>query len=160
MDELTWYMKSSSLVFALAVLAGTLGCEPTPYQRDGARATGGYSDRRLSEDTFHVKFVGTFTTPEETLREYLYRRSAELTLRHGFQYFAVLRDSRPVTEYQTKYRSRSDEAAGVDGLDVEFPAWGTLHMTIQCFEDRPETAGENLIDAKAYLQKPSAVKDN
>jgi hypothetical protein len=146
-------MKASRVVVLLAVLACAGGCAPTPYQRAGVISARGYSDKRLSEDTFHVKFVGNYRTPADTLYGYLHRRAAELTVRHGFRYFAIIREPRPLTEYQIVYRCREDEEAGIDAKEVEVPAWGTLHMTIQCFKAGQNAPGVRLIDAQAYLHK-------
>lgn len=144
-------MKSYRMVISLAVLLCAWGCEPTPYQKAGPTSARGYSEKRLSEDTFHVQFMGSPTTSAEMMHEYLYRRAAELTLRHGFRYFAVVREPRPLAEYQTKYRSREDEQAGVDAREVEVPAWGTLQMTIQCFKNPENASGTSLINAEALL---------
>jgi hypothetical protein len=100
-----------------------------------------------------VEFTANFTTSADAMHEYLYRRAAELAIRHGFRYFAVIREPRPLAEYEIKYRSREDEQAGIDGKDVETPAWGMLQMTIQCFKDPENASGVRLIDARAYLRK-------
>jgi hypothetical protein len=96
-------------------------------------------------------FTANYTTPPATLREYLYRRAAELTLQHKSRYFAVTREPRPLVEYRTVYRSEEDKEAGIDAEEVELPAWGTLQMTIQCFENVSTAAGTSLIDARACL---------
>ena len=111
----------------------------------------GYADKEFSDDTFHVAFTASYTTSAATLREYLYRRAAELTLRHKFRYFAVIREPRPLAKYKIMYRYQPDQGAGIDAEEVEVPARGTLHMTIQCFEDAWQTAGARPIDAIAYL---------
>jgi hypothetical protein len=153
-------MKWSRIVIFLALALGAWGCQSTPYQRAGATSGHGYSDRRLSEDTFHVAFSANYTTSDSLLYRYLLRRAVELTLRHGFRYFAIIREPRPLTEYQIKYRCQEDEEAGIDGKEVEMPAWGTLHMTIQCFKDLQGTgtSGVRLMDAAAYLHKNLGLK--
>ena len=143
-------MKASWIMISLAILICIGACQPTSYQRVGTTLRGGYSDGRFSEDTFYVKFVANYNTSTDTLQKYLYRRAAELTVRHGFRYFAVVRDSCPLTKYQIKYQSREDAQAGIDGMDVEVPAKGTLHMTIQCFTDGQNAVDTRLIDAKTY----------
>jgi|GEM_PF-906749 len=135
----------------LLALMGVWGCEATPYQRAGLSSKRGFSETRLSEDTFHVVFRANYTTSVQTLREYLYRRAAELTLEHGFRYFAVVRPARPLTQYRTEYRSQEDEEAMTDSMEAEYPAWGTMHMTIQCFREGEQPADGPLIDAQAHL---------
>jgi hypothetical protein len=139
------------IMLALLALPCVWGCEPTPYQRAGVSFGRGYSDKKLSEDTFHVSFAANYATSAETLREYLYRRAAELTSRYGFRYFAVVRPPRPLTWYKTIYPSQEDREAGIDGQEAELPAWGTLHMTIQCFRTRPDASGPRLSDAETCL---------
>ena len=137
-----------------AVLAASLylcGCEVTPYQKARVAFGCGYADKKFSDDTFHVVFTANYTTSADTLREYLYRRAAELTLRHRFRYFAVIREPRPLIEYKIAYNSQEDKEAAIDSKEVEMPAWGTLQMTIQCFRRASSAAGAHLIDAKAYL---------
>ena len=129
------------------------GCAPTSYQRAPATFGHGYSDKRLSEDTFHVAFMANWSTSADTIHQHLYRRVAELTVRYGFRYFAVIRGPSPLTEYRTMYRSQEDREARIDGVDMECPAWGTMHMTIQCFKDARQAAGTHPIDATAHPPK-------
>lgn len=146
-------MKVFATATVLSVSLGVWGCAPTPYQRAGAKSRHGYSDTRLSPDTFHVSFTANFITFPDTLREYLQRRAAELTLRYGFRYFAVIRKPRPLAQYKIVYPSEEDKEARVDGREVETPVWGTQHMTIQCFKTRDEASGRDLVDAQAYLRE-------
>jgi len=111
----------------------------------------GYADTEFSDDTFHVAFTANYTTSAATLREYLYRRAAELTLWHKFRYFAVIREPRPLAKYKIMYRYQADQGAGIDAEEVEAPARGTLHMTIQCFEDARQATDAQPIDAIACL---------
>ncbi len=144
-------MKPFCTAAVLAVSLCVWGCQATPYQRARVAFGRGYADKRLSDDTFHVAFTANYTTSVNTLREYLYRRAAELTLRHGFRYFTVIREPRPLVEYKIGYNSREDAEAGVDAKETEMPAWGTLQMTIQCFRHVFPTADMPLTDVKAYL---------
>lgn len=105
-------------------------------------------------------FIANYSTPAATLREYLYRRAAELTLQHKFRYFAVIRELRPLAEYQIIYRYREDEEAGIDAEEVELPVTGTLHMTTQCFKNPENASGTSLTDAKACLHKPRGPKSS
>ena len=144
-------MKSYRMVIPLAVLICAWGCEPTPYQKAGPTSAGGYSEKRLSEDTFHVQFMGSPTMSADVMQTYLYRRAAELTLRHQFRYFAVIREPRPLAKYKAIYRHRVDQAAGIKAEEVEQPMRGTLHMTIQCFKNPENASDPSLINAEAYL---------
>ncbi len=146
-------MKPFCTTLVLAVSLCVWGCQATPYQRARVAFGRGYADKKLSDDIFHVAFTANYTTSADTLCEYLYRRAAELTLQHGFRYFAVVREPRPLVEYRIVYNSREDEEAAIDAKEAEMPAWGTLQMTIQCFRHVFPTADMRLTDAQAHLAK-------
>lgn len=74
-------MRTIILLFMLMSCA-------TPYQKKGLR--GGYSDKRLSSDTYIVTFTGNGYTPGSTAELYLYKRAAEIARENGYQYFVVL----------------------------------------------------------------------
>ena len=71
------------LVFSIATLLCSYGCQPTPYQRKGPSSALGYSDKKLSDNTFQVWFFANSNTPPNTVREYLYKRAAEITIKNG-----------------------------------------------------------------------------
>lgn len=144
-------MRSFRVAVPLLILAGTLGCQSTPYEKAYGTYARGYSDKKLSEDIFYVQFVATPFTSAETLDNYLYHRAAELTVRHGFHYFTILRDPRPSMQCRTVYKTQADRTAMIDKREREFPTMGTMHMTIQCFTAPEQAAGEDLIDAQTYL---------
>lgn len=142
-----------AILFVLAGLIFICGCQPTPYQRLGATPAGGYSDERFSENEFHVKFVANHNTPSRAVCEYLYRRAAELTLEHGFKYFAVIRGPRQLTERKIMYPSEDHFQDMAEPVEFEVPNPRWLHMTIRCFKGLQEQTDMYLIDASAYLQK-------
>jgi len=145
--------KFKAILLFLAGLTCTCGCQPTPYQRIGTTPAGGYSETRFSENEFHVKFVANNNTPSHTVRGYLYRRAAELTLEKGFKYFAVIRGPRQLTERVQLYPSQDHWKDMLGPIEADVPDPGKLHMTIQCFKDVQEESDMPLIDARAYLQK-------
>jgi hypothetical protein len=132
------------------------GCvrEPTPYQRAGTRWAEGYSEKRVSQDTFYVTYMANDRTPGRVVCAYLYRHAAELTLRYGFNYFAVIRGPRQPIYREARYGSGVDKKEMREPIDIERPVSGTVFMTIQCFkalQAPPET--RVIIDAKGYLEK-------
>ena len=144
-------MKPFWTTVVLVVSLCVCGCAPTPYQRASTAFRHGFDDTEFSDDMFHVAFTANYTTPASTLLEYLYRRAADLTLQHKFRYFAVVREPRPRANYKVIYRYQADQGAGIDAQEVEVPARGTLHMTIQCFQDDWQAADMQPIDATAHL---------
>ena len=76
------------ITLTVALLA--LGCA-TGYQSSDDGVTGGYSETRLSPDSWHVLVEGNGFTERREVEDILMRRAAELTLEQGKRYF-VLRD--------------------------------------------------------------------
>lgn len=140
-------------VFCLTALICSYGCQPTPYQSLGTTSAGGYSDKRLSENMFHVRFLANDNTPPNTVRDYLYRRAAEITIKNGFKYFTIIRDPSQLTERIQMHQSYDHFKDRSDPIEFEVPDSSRLHMTIQCFRDIQDKDHINLIDAGVYLHK-------
>lgn len=74
---------------SLALLAGVLAAcaTATPYQpvTEGF----GYSEQKLESNRYRVTFAGNQRTPQETVENYVIYRAAELTLEHGYDWFAL-----------------------------------------------------------------------
>jgi hypothetical protein len=145
--------RLKNILLLFAGLSCTCSCQPTPYQRLGTTPAGGYSETRFSENEFYVKFVGNYNTPPATVRNYLYRRAAELTLEKGFKYFAVIRGPRPLTERRQLYQSQDHWKDMAKPIEFDVPDPRKLHMTIQCYRDVQEESDIPLIDAGECLQK-------
>ncbi|HZR19476.1 MAG TPA: hypothetical protein VFE51_19470 [Verrucomicrobiae bacterium] len=71
--------------FLLLLMAA--GCA-TPYRpmRSGA----GFADEQTAPDQFWVSFQGNGHNTSEQVNDFALLRSAQVTLEHGFRYFAVL----------------------------------------------------------------------
>ena len=80
----------------LMTLMGLLGCQATSYQQQGSSGSDGYgySDRKVLQDTFAINYYANRSTSPSTLRNFLYRRAAEITLKNGYSHFTVLRGPR------------------------------------------------------------------
>jgi hypothetical protein len=147
-------IPATVLVGAIAVFL-VFGCEsaPTRYQRLGSSGDGGYIDKRISEDTFTVKFIANDVTPVRTICRYLYRRAAELTLKNGFTHFAVIRDPCALQDYTPMYRHEDEYRDMMKPTLTRETDSGTWLMTIQCFRVEPEGSKLQPLDAKAYLHQ-------
>lgn len=80
-------------IFAGAAVLALGACTTaTPYQpmSAGSRAGGGYSDRQIENNRYSVTFAGNSMTSRETVERYLLYRSAELTRRRGYDWFAMV----------------------------------------------------------------------
>jgi hypothetical protein len=83
-------MRVPAMVLSLAIL-GLLGAckgQPTPYQPavDGY----GYSEQRIEDNRYRVIFAGNDHTKADRVQNYLLYRAAEVTLNHGYDYFAMV----------------------------------------------------------------------
>lgn len=111
-----------------ALASGTLlvaGCatETTyrPATGSGFNRTG-YSDRQIEPDRYIVSFAGNSVTERDTVERYLLFRSAELTLRQGYDYFvAVQRD----TDRRSQTYTTPGIGYGYGGFGNYWgPSWG------------------------------------
>lgn len=151
-------MKHVHLFVLAGILFSLSACQPTPYQKLGRTGAGGYSHRRLSEDTYYIRFVANNNTSAETVRRYLYRHAAELTLTYGYSHFIILRGPSPLTT-RWNYTPYEDLMTSQDGepnpdtvYDVDVPDPQHQKMTIQCFHQPPKNPQHPCFDAQAYLE--------
>ncbi len=130
------------------------GCahEPTTYQRAGRAWAKGFSEKRIAEDTFYVTYRANAKTPGRVVCAYLYRRAADVTLRYGFRYFAVVRGPRMPIGLEV-HHVYSEDRDGWEPIVEEAPVSGTLFMTIQCLKEVRKVPGARLIDAQGFLEK-------
>ena len=138
---------------SLVLVAGLLGCEATPYQGLGTTGAGGYSEEAMSQDTFYIKFSANGHTSPKVVCRYLYRRAAEVTLRYGFQFFAVVRGPSALAERVSFYASEDAYNDMADPIEIDMPQGNRLQMVIQCFTDVPEQSDIRPINANEYLER-------
>jgi len=115
-------MKKS--IFGISTCASIsliLACA-TPYQRLSLR--GGYSDTILAKDVFRVAFRGNAYTSRERAQDLALLRAAELTLEHGFTWFAVIdeSDSARIQTYTTQGHATTTAQGTVYNS-------GSIHLT-------------------------------
>jgi hypothetical protein len=77
-------MNFKLVFFSLLLLSGCA----TPYQKLGKR--GGYSDEKINEHVYRVQFQGNTHSKDELVYKYFLKRSAELTLEKGYNYFIIV----------------------------------------------------------------------
>ncbi len=76
----------------LAMLAGcATGYGPQGY-------TGGYTDQRIEDDIYRIKFAGNGLTSKEMVRQYWLYRCAELTRQKGYTHFLLLKAGEAVPD--------------------------------------------------------------
>jgi hypothetical protein len=137
------------LVLAVVVALLIQGCATT-YQSSGF--SGGYSETQLDENVFNVSFRGNGYTGRERVADFTLLRSAELTLEHGYNYFAVIDANSytsnstyttPTTSYTTgsaygtgnyAYGSATTTTTGGQTYNISKPSSSN---TIVCFKEKP-----------------------
>lgn len=85
-DHFSFGRLTTALAFAALVAA--CSSTPTPYQALGDN--GGYSEQRIEESRYSVKFEGNSATSREAVEEFALFRAAEVTLENGHDYFKVV----------------------------------------------------------------------
>jgi hypothetical protein len=80
-------MKRLTSICALAATAALAGCA-TPYQ--AASFSGGYTGKKIDDQTYHVTFSGNGYTSKDKVHKYFMYRCAELTQQEGFKYFMII----------------------------------------------------------------------
>jgi hypothetical protein len=72
-------------VLSLTLILAAVSC--TSYQPTGA--TGGFSETRLSDTLFQVRFTGNGYTSDDRVTEFFLRRCAEIALENRYRFFRV-----------------------------------------------------------------------
>ncbi len=87
MKKIIQQIQTIAIVGSLLVLSG---CE-TPYQPNGL--LGGYSDTELAPDLYQIIVRGDDIATMERVQDFALLRASELTIQHGFSYFAIVNQS-------------------------------------------------------------------
>ena len=91
-----------SAALSLAALVALAGCTTaTQYGPADAQTRYGYSEERLDDSTWRVKFAGNSATPRERVEDLLLFRAAELARSQEARSFVVLEQS---VDRSTSYR--------------------------------------------------------
>lgn len=78
-------------LFSLLLLLGACaGTGPTPYQPAERPGGHGYSEERISEESYRITVSGNSLTNRDLVEDYLLLRAAELTLLEGYDHFILL----------------------------------------------------------------------
>ncbi|HLW28087.1 MAG TPA: hypothetical protein VKY54_10155 [Kiloniellales bacterium] len=78
------------LIFSLLLLGACAGTGPTPYQPAERPGGFGYSETKVSEDSYRITVTGNSLTTRDRIEDYLLFRAAELTLMEGYDHFLLL----------------------------------------------------------------------
>ena len=115
--------------FLAVVLGGCAATATTPYQPASAPGDQGYQEQRIEENRYRVTFTGNSVTAREKVENFMLLRIAELTLKHGYDYFVL--DNQD-TEAQTYYLQSFDDFGGFDPFyGCMWPRYGFSLSTTQ-----------------------------
>ncbi len=160
-------IKNTLLLFWIALTL--VGCS-TPYQSNGFR--GGFTETQLAPDVFRVTFRGNAYTSGERAQDFALLRAAELTLRSGHTFFAIVNESNATTASSFTTPSQTTTTGNVSAVgNTAYYSENTTTMPgqtytffrpssgmlIRCFTMKPE--GIFTFDA-AFLQNSLKQKYN
>lgn len=132
--------------FALAFATCLVASCATAYQPIGF--SGGYSDEKVSEDTFFIEFRGNGFTDSGTVMKYLHRRASEVCSKAGYKSYEF-RDA--------NHRSNTSATASTNGYGqtsvnvVEKPRSSAM---VRCIEKVERHIN---VQRTAVVVEPSAV---
>ena len=101
-----------------------------------------YSEMQLSSDTFIVSIKATDTTTQNKSISGLLTRSAEITIRNGYNYFIVT-DTQDQSDFKDSLSMNSYTAI------LKTSKIPHRQITIKCFKSQPKV--DNAIDAQIFL---------
>lgn len=134
-------MKNIILIVFVSIFIQ--GCATT-YQKSGF--SGGYSETQLDTNIFKVSFRRNSYTGGERVADFTLLRSAELALKNGYQYFAIIDSNSytsrssytiPITSY-TNYTNGSAVTTTTGG-QTYYTSRPSSSNTIVCFKEKPES---------------------
>jgi len=127
------------------VLVSLSACTTTtPYQAASESQRYGFSDQKLEQNRFRIKFSGNSETSRDTVEDYMLYHAAELTLAQGYDWFIVAdrhtkEDKRETLTLESGFSSRfgfRSYRAGVWG------PWGSMAVADRDEFNRYEAVAE------------------
>ncbi|VWX58427.1 CC0125/CC1285 family lipoprotein [Sphingorhabdus sp. 109] len=108
--------RMTAMLMTLLLLACATA---TPYQPQipGQRVSGGYSEERIDETHFRVRFAGNTLTARDTVEGYLLYRAAELTIQNGYDWFRI-----------TDHTTETDRHTYVERFPRYQPYYGSRYL--------------------------------
>jgi hypothetical protein len=148
-------MKTRINYTAVIALSLIMASCATPYTNNSfLHLLGGYSDTALAPDVYRISFQGNGFTSSERAQDFALLHAADMTLSHGFRYFAIVSERNGTSEYEITQPGHAYTSANVIGYGNS--AYGTAVTTydpptsirifkphsgllIRCFATRPES---------------------
>jgi hypothetical protein len=143
-------MKSFVRVFAaLANCIAVFGCA-TQYSSQGF--AGGYSDTQLAPDAFRIAFSGNGFTSAERAQDFAILRAADLTLGHGFRYFAIVSSASGATQSSVNLPGQSYTTVQATGYGNS--VYGTAATTYMPPTSIPIFKPNSSMFIRCFAEKP------
>lgn len=146
-------MKNVFAVTAMSFALLAAGCA-TAYQSSDESITGGFSEIRLTPDSWRVLVEGNGFTTRAEAEQILLRRSAELTLERGKRYFALSGHDQWLNTFRTSRHNVSTapvDVAIVTALDEQtadaFDAAAIVAETNKIAENRLSASARAALSA-------------
>lgn len=98
-------IRAYGVVLAVIMVAGC-ATKYAPSQTLGGFEFGGYTDKRIDQNTVIVSFDGNSATSPQKVWSYLLYRAATVTLNSGFDYFIVTSTSKSTMNVAVKEKTR------------------------------------------------------
>ncbi|MEH6660058.1 MAG: hypothetical protein V7679_00295 [Parasphingorhabdus sp.] len=108
--------RASALLMTLLLFACATA---TPYQPQiaGQRVSGGYSENRIDNTHYRVRFAGNTLTSRDTVEGYLLYRAAELTVQNGYDWFRI-----------TDHTTETDRRTFIERSPRYEPYYGSIYL--------------------------------
>jgi hypothetical protein len=139
-------MKRLIAVAATAVAVFAFGCA-TEYQSLDDSITGGYTETRVSPDTWRVRISGNSLTARRDVEQFLMRRAAELTLEDGRQFFVL-------SEHEAWMRTKRSSSGSV----IAMPANESLVTVVDAWQRDAFDAARIIEETNAAAQGRLSAK--
>ncbi len=137
-------MKKSIILCSLSaiLLCSCAAWRDPAYQQKDFFSGTGFVDTRVNEDTFFVTFIGDPGLSEHECKKYALRRSSELAMQGGFEYFKVIDEDILLekTEHESASLTHADNTAEDRQLlqTHKFTKkYVTVRMKIKCYTKKP-----------------------
>ena len=134
------------LIVAIFLIVFATGCA-TPYQPAGLR--GGFTESRLGPDFFTVRFNGNGYTATSRTHDFTILRAAELSLRGGYPFFVILKES-DTTARQRSATTSYNKLLGWQTTQHEVIKPGQ-EIKVRCYRVKPP--GENYVYDARFIQR-------
>lgn len=144
-------------LITLTLAVAIAGCANTAKYQPSHPYSGGYTEQKLSDSVYQVRFTGN-NTDQLTIQTYWLYRAAELTIEKGFDSFEIISPS--PTEVPTRYsdsiRIKCPDLNLMCLVDRRTP-WEEARAEIRMFKGLVKTVPYRVFDARTLKARMTPV---